>query len=87
MTEYTYRTDAVSGKIKATSLQDAMDRLDAREIAEYEHWMSNPRKAARRLTELVDYLDEHCIGMGDHSDRPLLIAARDMVESLAEARS
>ena len=60
--------------------------FDARERAEYEHWVQNPMNAAKRLTALVDYLDEFGIGMGDHSDRPLLIAARDMVASFAEGR-
>ena len=38
-----------------------------------------------RLRDLADFLDDHGIGMGDHSDRPLIEAAANELERLRAA--
>lgn len=35
-----------------------------------------------RLRDLADFLDDHGIGMGDHSDRPLIEAAANAIERM-----
>ncbi len=43
------------------------------------------RTTPERLRDLADFLDEHGIGMGDHSDRPLIEDAADTIERLRAA--
>lgn len=56
--------------------------LKGRELEEWKYWTANPGKTAARLLDLAEFLDEFGIGMGDHSDRPLLAAAASMMDRL-----
>jgi hypothetical protein len=41
----------------------------------------DPAAVARRLRQIADFLDDHGIGMGDHSDAPVLHAAADLLDA------
>lgn len=65
----------------------AADVLEGRELNEWQYWIANQERTAARLLDLADFLDEFGIGMGDHSDRPLLVAAASILDVRANEMS
>ena len=64
-----------------SEIDEAIRKFDQRELDEFRYWTENLDRTAAKLLDLADFLDEFGIGIGDHSDRPLLLAAATMLPS------